>query len=76
MKRAMTNRASLLAPGFSQCDGIEHSKTVFSGFQNYVAQGGKPLKRFSHLERSDTRLKPGANERPAAGVLMKMKYDC
>jgi len=50
----MDSTAILLAPGISQvCDG--------NGFQTAVAFGGKPLKRFSRVERSHTRLKPGAN---------------
>jgi hypothetical protein len=40
-----------------------------------IAQFGKPLKTvFCLFNRFYTRLKPGANEKPANGVVMAMKY--
>jgi hypothetical protein len=48
MKRTITKRAILLAPGFSQVyESIAGSENRFNGFQTAMAQVAKPLKRFS-----------------------------
>jgi len=63
----MDNTPILSAPGIRHvCDG--------NSFQTAVALGGKPLKRFSRVERFHTRLKPGANEKLPPRALMKLKY--
>ena len=52
-----------LAPGFSRVSGTRELENRFNGFP----APAKPLKRFRLHSPSDTRLKPGANERRSEG---------
>ena len=63
-----------LAPGFSRVFASTRERNRFNGFALSAQPGanGKPLKRLSLSGRTNTRLKPGANERSTGVKLLSL----
>jgi hypothetical protein len=65
MRRQSESGFLSLAPGFSQ---VSRADRMEKPFQRFLRASNKPLKRFAYHAAVNTRLKPGANERPRRGM--------